>query len=352
MLAHGDETAPRLRVGEVYLRHPLVVPHAVVAAGVGPGGPGIDEEPAFIARERAVFHHVVEGRPVEAAVVENAVQQYADAARVRAVHQLPEVLRRPEGRVHAVVVYGVVLVVGYGGEHRRQVQAGRPQVGYVVELAGYPPEVAAHEILARRRAAPGHGARRVERLIAVGEALGEDLIVDLLAAPAGGGVPVRQVGPEEFERAPVHRRLFALEALRIQPEALAVHAPELKAVAYIGRDALTAQLRREVVAHAVPQPGAHGPAPPGGGLRLIAPPVKHIHLRHVARRRAQAQGKRFPRARPGVLQRGPVDDRRQVHAPSLLTIRPRHCGRWTGAPRRAWRAAPGGCSSPGFRSGL
>ena len=168
---------------------------------------GVYEEPVAVSRGLAVFDHILKGRPPVAAVVEYAVQQHADAERVRVGGEGAQVLLRAEVRVDAVVVHRVVLVVGRSLEHRRDVETGRAEGRYVGQLFTYAAQVAAHEILARRGSAPGVRALRRERGVAVLEPLGKQLVVDLARAPVRGLETVLGIGPEELEEVLIHARL-------------------------------------------------------------------------------------------------------------------------------------------------
>ena len=166
-------------------------------------------------------------------MVEDAVEDDADAARLRRRHQCLEVGLRAQVGVDDRVVARVVAVVGGRREDRVEVEDGDPEVGERVELRGDAGEVAAEEVPAQRALVAGDalvgaavafrplvpsldqdrvavdvavavarrslgprlrvGGRVVGR-VAVEEAVGEDLVGDRPARPGGSGeVPVVEI---------------------------------------------------------------------------------------------------------------------------------------------------------------
>ena len=216
--ANGEEIVTRIRVRKVQLRHPFVMPDAVVILPLRVDGIAVDEEPAAIRRRFAVFHNVLKFVPPVAAVVEHAVEEDAHPARVDTVDQPPQIVLRAEDRVDLEIIGRVVLVVRRCAEDGRQIQTCRAERLDVVELLRNARQIAAHEILPRRCRAPSFCARRGAGGISVLEPLREDLIIHLPASPRGRGKAVRRVRPEEFEEIPVHVWLRILQAVRAEPQ--------------------------------------------------------------------------------------------------------------------------------------
>ena len=317
MLAHLDEIAPQLRVCQVQLRHPLVVADAVVGARLVRDRVGVYEEPVAVSRGLAVFDHILKGRPPVAAVVEYAVQQHADAERVRVGGEGAQVLLRAEVRVDAVVVHRVVLVVGRSLEHRRDVETGRAEGRYVGQLFTYAAQVAAHEILARRGSAPGVRALRRERGVAVLEPLGKQLVVDLARAPVRGLETVLGIGPEELEEVLIHARLRVTEAVRPVPKFKGTRA-QAEAVAYVRGDVFRNDLRLMAVPPEVTEHRPYCCLPSLSRVRLAALPPEQRGLVNVAPRGEEPHGQRISRLWIDILGRGAVGDRCVIHgAPPL-----------------------------------
>jgi len=155
----------------------------------------------------------VEEHAVARQVVERAVQDQHDAARVRLGHQLAKRLQVAQQRVDGLEVGGIVAVVGARLEDRVEVDGGHAQVFEIVQLLDDPGQVAAEEvavIVARPARRLGHAAidrRLVPRLVeeqrqvavehiravrwivgrvAVAEAIGENLVDHGVAHPARG----------------------------------------------------------------------------------------------------------------------------------------------------------------------
>ena len=180
------------------------MPDAVVILPLRVNGIAVDEEPAAIRRRFAVSDNVLKFVPPVAAVVEHAVENDAHPARVDTIDQPPQIVLRAEGRVDLEIIGRVVLVVRRRAEDRRQIQTRRAERLNIVELLCNARQIAAHEILPRRRRAPIFRARRGKGWVSVLEPLREDLIIHLPAPPRGRGKAVRRVRPEEFEEIPVH----------------------------------------------------------------------------------------------------------------------------------------------------
>ena len=195
-------------------------PGGVLVVGPGPGE--VEAEPARIGRGR-VGLAVVEGAAgrevaeavevgrVRADVVQRGVRDHAQAALAGLAGQALEVVVAAEGRIDALVVAGVVLVIAGGLEDRRQVQRVDAQLAQVIELVDEAGEVAAEEVVVvdRVRAVaaarlvravqparmaldavvlvPGLADLRIVGAVAVAEALGEDVVVDEVAREAGDG---------------------------------------------------------------------------------------------------------------------------------------------------------------------
>ncbi|MNS97004.1 hypothetical protein D3C72_1313260 [compost metagenome] len=169
-LGQGAEAPPGVVVGLGVVHH-RVVPDGVVVPVLG----GL-----------AVLLGVLEPDVVVAGVVEHAVDDHLDAVLVKLADQALELGVGAEARIDLHVVGRVVLVVRAGLEERVEVDrvdAHRLQVGDLLAHAG---EVTAHEVVEVGLGVPGHGALGVVGLVAVGEALGEDLVEDRVFDPLGG----------------------------------------------------------------------------------------------------------------------------------------------------------------------
>ncbi len=103
------------------------------------------------------------------------------------LHQPAQRLVPTEGRVDREVVHRVVTVVGRRGEDRGEVDGIDAEVGEVVDVVGDPGEVATQHAAAGRDRVPWHDVVGIERAIAVGETIREDLIDD------GAGRPPRRL---------------------------------------------------------------------------------------------------------------------------------------------------------------
>ena len=248
--ANGEEIVPRVRVCKVQLRHPFVMPDAVVILPLCIDGIAMDKEPAAIRRRFAVFDNVLKFVPPVAAVVEHAVEDDAHSACVDTVDQPPQIVLRAEGRVDLEIIGRVVLVVRRRAEDGRQIQARHAERLNIVELLRNARQIAAHEILPRRRRAPIFRTRRGEGGISVLEPLREDLIVHLPAPPRGRGKAVRRVRPEEFEEIPVHVWLRILQAVRAEPQ-LVRPGFQVEAVPGVRRDLAGADRRAVVIVQRV-----------------------------------------------------------------------------------------------------
>ena len=94
----------------------------------------VDVEPAGIAALLAPLTHVTEGKELSAHVVEDAVEQHADARLVARIHNEAQVVVGAQAAVHGRVVRGVIAVreaLEDGVEH----EAGCPEASHVVDPA-------------------------------------------------------------------------------------------------------------------------------------------------------------------------------------------------------------------------
>ena len=208
--ADGQKEVPCVRIRQVQLRHPFVMPDAVVILPPGVHGIAVDKEPAAVRRSFAVSDNVLKFVPPIAAVVEHAVEDDAHPPGMYAVHQPPQVVLRAEGRVNLEIIGRVVFVIRRRTEYRRQIQARHAERLDIIKPLRDSRKVAAHEILPRRRGTPGVRVCRGAGGVSVFEPLREYLIVHLPAPPPGCGKAVRRVRPEEFKEIPVHGRLRLL----------------------------------------------------------------------------------------------------------------------------------------------
>ena len=175
---HPVFAADELAVGGVALVQVgqlLEPPPALVAVGVvgelipAPvGALGVVVGPAVPVA--ALF---VEVDAVRAGVVEDAVEDDADAERLRAGAQLPEVLLGAEQRVDPEEIRGVVAVVGVRLEDGVQVDRAHPHAFEVGQLLGDAPQVAAEVV------GVGHLA------VTVGQVFGQ-LVPVAVEPPVGG----------------------------------------------------------------------------------------------------------------------------------------------------------------------
>lgn len=144
----------------------------------------------------------VEVAAVVAGVVENAVQNHAHSALFRLLTQRFEVLLASEQRVDALVVAGVVAVVGVRLKNRVEVDGLHVQAFEVVELFHDAAQRAAEKVVIQdlsvlvrtvnRQVVPvfvQHARRdalalRLHGFAVAAEAVGENIIGDALAEPA------------------------------------------------------------------------------------------------------------------------------------------------------------------------
>ena len=134
---------------------------------------------------RAVLHGVLEEDVLVAGVVEDAVEDHLDAVAAQVGDHALELGVRAEGRVDRHVVDRVVLVVRVAVEDGVEVDRVDPEVLHVGDLLAHAGEVAAHVVVELGLGAPGLDALRIVPLVAVHEALGEDLVEDGVLDPLG-----------------------------------------------------------------------------------------------------------------------------------------------------------------------
>ncbi len=118
-------------------------------------------------------------------MVEDAIQDNAHAVTVRQVEQGVKISHTAQLGVDLVVIRGIVAVVGGGVKNGVEVDRVHPQVEDVVEALDDTPQVAALKSPGGWGRAPGLEVRRVVGGIAVGEAVGEDLVEDGILYPGG-----------------------------------------------------------------------------------------------------------------------------------------------------------------------
>ena len=176
-------------------------------------GEGVEAVPAVVGRlltlrraERGIEAVGVEIDAFSPRVVENAVEQHADAALARSFAERAEVLLRAEQGVDALVAGRVVAVVGGGFEDRTEVERCHAEGGEIVELFRDARKVAAEKVAASDLALFVRAVFRqlvpllVQRawpdkscdlsLFRAVEAVGEDLIGEAAAEPLGRFVRV------------------------------------------------------------------------------------------------------------------------------------------------------------------
>ena len=171
-------------------------------------GEGVEAVPAVVGRlltlrraERGIKAVSVKIDAFSPRVVENAVEQHADAAPLCLRAERAKVLFVAEQRVDALVAGRVVAMVGRGLEDRAEVERRHAEGGKVVELFRDAREVAAKKVAARdlalgvRAVFRGFVPALVQRartdkacgvsLFCAMEAVGEDLIRHAAAEPFG-----------------------------------------------------------------------------------------------------------------------------------------------------------------------
>ncbi len=196
---HLHQVLADVRVVGVELRQRRDAPPGVV---VGRGvvvrvqRPALDVEPVDPGRFRTVLQQVAELEEPPAGVVEDPVQHHPHAPLVAVVEKTPEGALASEDRVHAVVVVGVVAMVGGRLEDGIEVQRGDPEVAEVVEPLGDAHQVATLEAVAGGGSVPRLQAVRLAHLLGPGEAVREDLIEDGVSHPGRGTVERRGHRPE------------------------------------------------------------------------------------------------------------------------------------------------------------
>ena len=135
---HPEKIVPHVRVGRVELWH-----HAFVGIG-GVGGVGVwilwplhgkleAIKPRAVGGLLLLFHHVLKGPEVPAAVVEHAVDDDPDSLAMEGVHHPAEGFIAAEAGIHMEIVQRVVLVVFPGGKDGIEVDAVNPQI---LEIGG------------------------------------------------------------------------------------------------------------------------------------------------------------------------------------------------------------------------
>ena len=147
-------------------------------------------EPVLIRRILPVFQHVLERAEIQATVIEYAVEHNADAVLMGLVHQLLEGLLVPEVGVNLRVIHRIVLMVGAGQKNRAQIQGIHTQLLQIIQLFDQPAQVTA--VLAGNlgQFAPGGLVLRIQRGIAVAEAVQEDLVEHGALHPRGAAVHI------------------------------------------------------------------------------------------------------------------------------------------------------------------
>src|SRR6266545_596705 len=116
-------------------------------AVVGVQGKALDMKPVQVGRVGAVLKHIVEGVEPSPAVVEDAVEDDANAVVVGGGDQLVEGRQVAEVRVDAEVVEGVIFMVRGRLEYRVEIQRGNTQLGEVVKMIDDAAQIAAHEVI-------------------------------------------------------------------------------------------------------------------------------------------------------------------------------------------------------------
>ena len=189
ILGHAPEELAHSRRGGVELGQRGEAPPALIVrllAAVGPQRPTLHREPVQVGRIGAVFQDVVELKEAAAGVVEDAIQDHANAAGVRGIEQRAECRVAAEHRVHLVVVVRVIAMVRPRPEDRVEVDGVDPQVGQVVQVFGHAEQIAALVAVRRGRRAPRLQAARLWHRVRFGETIRENLVENGVLDPFGG----------------------------------------------------------------------------------------------------------------------------------------------------------------------
>src|SRR3954451_22902712 len=119
-------------------------------------------------------------------MVEYTIQHHLQATPMRLVEQGAEGSVAAQQRIDLVVIVGMVAMVRGRLEDRSEVDRRRAKRLNVIEMLDYAQQVAAFVALNRRRAIPGLKIARLGQLVALREAVGENLVEDGVLDPAGG----------------------------------------------------------------------------------------------------------------------------------------------------------------------
>ena len=145
-----------------------------------------DVEPVHVGRLRSVLHDVIELQKTPAGVVEDTVENNADATNVGSLQHLTKGSVTAEEGIHAVVIVGVIAVVGGGGEDGVEVEGIDAQRFQVVEVLLDPEQIPPLEAAHRRWCVPRLEIIGLRHPFTKSEAIRKDLIEDGVFNPIRG----------------------------------------------------------------------------------------------------------------------------------------------------------------------
>lgn len=163
-----------------------VPPAGVVGAGFRPDGQVVDVIPVQVRGFPAPLANVGKGPELVAGMVEDSVQDQANARFVQFPQKAAKGRLVPKERVDFQVIPGVVAVVGRGGKDGIEPDGVYPQFLQVPDALPYPLQVAAEETCPAGSCSPGLYSRRVVGRVPVGKAVGENLVENGVPYPGRG----------------------------------------------------------------------------------------------------------------------------------------------------------------------